>query len=117
MLTPTQPSNARNGADLINARRRLGLTQEELAVALRVSIRTVQDWESNVATSQLENETKDLWKLLNLMDDYVIANEEQNWLKSPNSALRNRTPQELIVEGNLRDLIVEFQRLREGQPI
>jgi DNA-binding XRE family transcriptional regulator len=103
-------------ARLSDARARLGLTQDEMASALKVTTRTLQNWESNIGTSQMESKTKDLWELLGLMDDYVVAREETKWLTTPNPRFRNKKPVELIVEGKLRDLIVEFQRLREGQP-
>lgn len=61
--------------------------------------------------------TRDLRELLDLMDDYVVSQREQEWLKAPLPALQNRKPIDLIAEGKLRDLIVEFQRMREGQPL
>lgn len=113
----SEPPHLHGGDKLADARARLGLTQEQMASALNVTTRTLQNWESNIGTSQIERRTRDLWELLELMDDYVVAKEEANWLKTPNSAFRNRKPIELIIEGKLRDLIVEFQRLREGQPL
>lgn len=113
----TDPPHSPRGAKLADARVRLGLTQGQMASALNVTTRTLQNWESNVATSQIERKTRDLWELLELMDDYVIAKEETNWLNTPNRTFRHKKPIELIVEGKLRDLIVEFQRLREGQPL
>lgn len=113
----SEPPHSHGGDKLADARARLGLTQEQMASGLNVTTRTLQNWESNVGTSQMERRTRDLWELLGLMDDYVVAREEANWLKTPNSAFRNKKPIELIVEGKLRDLIVEFQRLREGQPL
>ena len=38
-------------------------------------------------------------------------------LDTPHQTFRNKKPVELIVEGKLRDLIVELHRLREGQPL
>jgi DNA-binding transcriptional regulator YiaG len=111
------PPDGRKGADLLDARKRLRLTQEQMASALNVTTRTLQNWERNTGTSQMERRTKDLWELLELMDDYVVAREEINWLNTPNPAFRNKMPVDLIVEGKIRDLIVEFQRLREGQPL
>ena len=111
------PPYAQGGTKLADARARLGLTQEQMASALNVTTRTLQNWESNIGTSQMERKTKDLWELLSLMDDYVVAKEETNWLNTPNPTFRNKKPIDLIVEGKLRDLIVEFQRLREGQPL
>jgi hypothetical protein len=31
--------------------------------------------------------------------------------------LAGKTPQQLIAEGRIRDLVVKFERLREGQPV
>jgi hypothetical protein len=39
------------------------------------------------------------------------------WLTSPPEAFAGRTPQQLIADGRIRDLVVEFERLREGQPV
>jgi transcriptional regulator with XRE-family HTH domain len=103
--------------DIVAARKRLGLTQEQMANALNVTTRTLQNWESGVGTSQMPKKTQDLRELLGLMDDYVIAPKEREWLETPLPALQNRRPADLICGGKLRDLIVEFERLREGQPI
>jgi DNA-binding transcriptional regulator YiaG len=113
----SDPPFAPGGTKLADARARLGLTQDEMASALNVTTRTLQNWERSIGTSQMERKTKDLWELLGLMDDYVVAKEEGTWLSTPRPAFRNRSPAELIVDGKLRDLIVEFQRLREGQPL
>lgn len=93
------------------------MTQDEMAAALNITTRTLQNWESNIGTSQTKRKTKDLWKLVGLMDGYIVAKEETNWLSTPHPAFRNKRPADLIVEGKLRDLIAEFQRLREGQPL
>ena len=103
--------------DVVGARRRLGLTQEQMAHALNVTTRTLQNWQKNLGTSQLPRKTKDLRELLGLMDDYVASSKEGDWLNSPLSALHGRRPIDLIAEGKLRDLIVEFQRMRDGQPV
>jgi hypothetical protein len=49
------------------------------------------------------------------MDDYVVAPKEEEWLSSPLPAFGGQTPRGLT-KGRIRDLIVEFDRLREGQP-
>jgi DNA-binding transcriptional regulator YiaG len=113
----SNPPYSRQGTNLLDARKRLGLTQEQMASALNVTTRTLQNWEQSIGTSQMERKTRDLWELLELMDDYVVAREEKGWLSTPNSAFKGKSPLNLIIEGKIRDLIVEFQRLREGQPL
>lgn len=103
--------------DIVEVRKRLGLTQDQMAACLNVTTRTLQNWEKNVGTSQLRRKTRDLRELLSMMDDYVAASEEKEWLKTPLPVIRGRKPIELIREGKLRDLVVEFHRMREGQPV
>jgi DNA-binding transcriptional regulator YiaG len=103
--------------DIGEVRKRLGLTQEQMASSLNVTTRTLQNWEKSVGTSQMKRKTRDLRELLELMDDYVVASEERGWLETALEALRNRKPIDLIREGKVRDLIVEFHRMREGQPV
>ena len=98
-------------------RTRLGLTQEQMASSLRVATRTLKKWEKNVETNQRKIKTNDLRELLELMDEYLVAAKEKNWLETPLPALSGRKPLDLIREGKLRDLIVEFHRMREGQPV
>jgi transcriptional regulator with XRE-family HTH domain len=109
--------DAGEGLNLPLARMRLGLSQEQMAKALNVVPRTIQNWESGVGTSLMARKTQDLKELLQLMDEFVIAPKEQEWLQSALPALRNQTPVQAIVQGKMRDIIVELLRLREGQPV
>ena len=59
--------------ELQNARRRLGLSQEQLANALNVTARTLQNWEAGKGTSQMHKKTRDLRELL-------IASMTTSWL-------------------------------------
>jgi uncharacterized protein (DUF2384 family) len=77
----------------------------------------LQSWEKGIGTSQLKRKMRDLTELMTLMDEYVSAPREQEWLSTPQQALQNKTPRELIAKGRVRDLIVEFLRMREGQPV
>lgn len=102
---------------LLETRERLGLSQVQMASALNVAVRTLQNWEAGKGTGQMSKKMRDLRDLLSRMDDYVIAPKEKEWLRSPLAAFGGRTPQELIAEGRIRDLVIEFDRLREGQPV
>jgi transcriptional regulator with XRE-family HTH domain len=102
---------------LFKARQRLGLNQGQLANSLNVTARTLQNWEAGKGTSQMSKRTRDLRELLSRMDDYAAAPSEKERLSTPHEAFAGRTPQKLISEGRIRDLVVEFDRLREGQPI
>jgi transcriptional regulator with XRE-family HTH domain len=113
---PADETLDEGGKELVKLRKRLGLIQDEMAEALGVTPRTLQNWEKGVGTSQLKRKMRDLVELTSLMDDYVSAPRETEWLSTPLAALQHKTPKELIASGRARDLIVEFLRLREGQP-
>ena len=117
------PTRARRDGDrsndfaLFEARQRLGLSQGQLAKALNVTARTLQNWEAGKGTGQLAKRTRDLRELLSRMDDYVVAPNEKEWLSSPLEAFAGRSPRQLVTEGRIRDLVIEFERLRGGQPV
>ena len=102
---------------LLEARQRLGLSQGQLAKALNLTARTLQNWEAGKGTSQMVKRTRDLRELLSRMDDYVVAPTEKGWLSTPLEAFAGRSPRQLITEGRIRDLVIEFDRMREGQPV
>jgi hypothetical protein len=47
----------------------------------------------------------------------LIAPKEQDWLNTSLAAIQNRTSIQVIANGKMRDLIIEFLRLAEGQPV
>jgi DNA-binding transcriptional regulator YiaG len=85
MLQPKMDEDSRR-FDIVDVRKRLGLTQEQMASSLNVTTRTLQNWEKNIGTSQLKRKTGDLRELLALMDDYVVASQEKEWLETPREA-------------------------------
>jgi len=93
------------------------LSQDQLANALNVPVRTLQNWEVGKGVSQMAKKTGVLRDLLSRMDDYVVAPQEKEWLSSSLEAFGGRTPHQFIVEGRIRDIVIEFDRLREGQPV
>jgi Helix-turn-helix len=92
--------DARDEFELTLARKRLGLTQEQMAKALDVAPPRIQDWEGWVRTSQMAKKIRDLKEPLQLMDDIVIAPKELEWLHTPPPAIRNQTPIHAIIRSD-----------------
>jgi transcriptional regulator with XRE-family HTH domain len=100
---------------LAELREELVLTQVDLASALDVTTRTVQNWEKHGSGS--ERALRDFKELHDLLSKYIGGHEIAAWMDSPNDAFQKRTPRELIREGKTRDLILEFHRLQTGEPL
>jgi DNA-binding transcriptional regulator YiaG len=97
-------------------REHFGLTQTELAHALGVSLRTVQNWErSGVARSP--RQLRDLEELWTILKESIKASDIPAWLRSESDSFAGQRPIELLKEGKSRDIIVEFRRLQEGEPV
>lgn len=93
----------------------LDLTQVDLAAALDVTPRTVQNWEKQGRVP--ERRFRDLKELHGLLSKYIGSGQVASWMDSPNEAFQKRTPRELIREGKTRDLILEFGRFETGEPL
>jgi DNA-binding transcriptional regulator YiaG len=93
----------------------LGLTQVDVASALDVTARTVQNWESRGRAS--ERKYRDLKQLHTLIQRNVENADIDKWMDTPNETFEKHTPRELIREGKTRDLILEFERLETGEPL
>jgi hypothetical protein len=84
-------------------RERLGLSQDQLTRSLNTADQTAQRPDSRGKTGRISNNAQDLRELLSRMDDYVLASEEKKWLLSRLDATGERSPRELIAEGQARD--------------
>jgi len=96
-------------------REHFGLTQTELAQALGLSLRTVQNWE-RAGEAGKTRQLRDLEELWTILEDSVQASDIPVWLRSKNDAFGGNRPIELLKEGKTRDIIVEFRRLQAGEP-
>ena len=102
--------------DVEALRAALGLTQAQLASAIGVSERTVQNWEAGRVSPQAERRVRDLVELKEMLDRYVAPDAMQQWLISPNDASAGDAPRDWIIEGRARDLLWEFRRMQVGEP-
>ena len=120
VLGHSQSSSPGNGnASSANRARQLrqhfGLTQTELAHALGVSLRTVQNWErAGVAGSP--RQLRDLEELWTILKESIKGSDIPAWLRSERDAFAGQRPIEMLKEGKSRDIIVEFRRLQPGEP-
>jgi DNA-binding transcriptional regulator YiaG len=98
-------------------RRAFGLTQAQLATAIGVAERTVQNWEGGRASPRAERRLRDLVELNEALERYLPPDQRQTWLISPNDAFAGDAPRDWIVEGRARDLLWEFRRMQVGEPM
>ncbi len=96
-------------------RKYLDLTQADVADAVGVTHRTVQNWEARKQVPS--RKLRDLHELSKLLPDYMDKSQIAEWMHSPNEAFGGLTPRQLIQEGKTRDIIVEFRRMQVGEPV
>ena len=97
-------------------REHFGLTQTELAHALGVSLRTVQNWE-RVGVAGSPRQLRDLEELWTILKESIKGSDIPAWLlRSESDAFAGQRPLELLKEGKARDIIVQFRRLQAGEP-
>ena len=102
--------------DVEGIRTTLGLTQAQMATAIGVSERTVQNWEAGRLSPQTAKRLRDLVELKDVLDGYFARDVLQRWLISPNDVCGGVAPQDWITEGRARDLLWEFRRMQTGEP-
>jgi transcriptional regulator with XRE-family HTH domain len=97
-------------------REQFGLTQTELAHALGISLRTVQNWE-RAGVSGRPRQLRDLEELWTILKESIKGSDIPAWLRSESDAFARQRPIALLKEGKARDIIVEFRRLQAGEPV
>ena len=111
------PSRAAAGSvDIERLRATLGITQAQLASAVGVSERTVQNWEAGRVSSQAERRVRDLIELKETLTRYIPADSLQQWLISANESFAGDAPRDWIIDGRARDVLWEFRRIQVGEP-
>jgi DNA-binding XRE family transcriptional regulator len=94
-------------------REHFGLTQTELAHALGVSLRTVQNWERTGVAGR-PRQLRDLEEVWIILKESIKGSDIPAWLRSESEAFAGQRPIELLKEGKARDIIVEFRCLQAG---
>ena len=120
VLQYSKSTARKNGASPSGVRTRqlrehFGLTQTELAHAVGVSLRTVQNWEK-AGTATKPRQRRDLEELWTILRESMGSSDIPEWLRSTNDAFSGQTPIDLLKDGKTRDIIVEFRRLQAGEP-
>lgn len=96
-------------------RKELELTQADVANAISVSARTIQNWEAKGHTPV--RKLRDLQELRELVQGYIEKGVISKWMDAPSEAFHGLTPRELIRQGKVRDLILELRRMQTGEPL
>ena len=97
-------------------RERFGLTQTELAQAIGVSLRTVQNWE-HAGHAGKPRQLRDLEELWTILKGAIKGSDIPGWLRSENDVFSGQRPIQLLKDGKARDIIIEFRRLQAGEPV
>lgn len=113
----TQRHAGGGGVDTDRLRTSLGLTQAQLASAIGVSERTVQNWEAGRVSPQAVRRVRDLVELKETLSGYIAPDALPQWLISPNEAFAGGAPRDWIIEGRARDVLWEFRRMQVGEPV
>ena len=103
-------------ADVSTLRRDLGLTQEQMASAVGVSPRTVQNWELGKPSPRTARRLQDLFELREVLKEYLPFDQLGQWLSSANDSFEGSSPVNWILAGRARDVLLGFRRLQTGEP-
>jgi len=120
VLQHSRSSAQENGTASSSSRTRqlrehFGVTQTELAHALGISLRTVQNWERAGVVGR-PRQLRDLEELWAILKKSIRGADIPAWLRSENESFGGERPVDLLKEGKARDIIVEFRRLQSGEP-
>jgi DNA-binding transcriptional regulator YiaG len=104
------------GSQVAQLREKLDLTQEQMAQAVGVTGRTIQNWESQGPSAQAERRLRDLVELWETLHRYFRPEDIPTWLNAENDAFGS-PPLKLVVAGRARDVLIEFRRMQSGEPM
>lgn len=110
-----QRDAAAAGNQARDLRQHFGLTQTELAHAVGISLRTVQNWERQGAAAR-PRQLRDIEELWTILKGSMKDTDIPYWLRSKSDAFAGQRPIDLLKDGKARDIIVEFRRLQAGEP-
>lgn len=84
--------------EIYGLRAKFGCSQEMMGHIIGVSARTIARWENdeNNPSHLAMQKVKELQLVLDKMDGVIKEGKENVWLNTPNEALDNRTPLEII---------------------
>jgi len=108
LVGETRPNRTRQ------LREHFGLTQTELARAIGVSLRTVQNRE-RTGTAGSPRQLRDLDELATVLKESIKDSNIPASLRSEKHAFAEQLSIELLKEGKARDVIGEFRCLQAGE--
>lgn len=93
-----------------------GITQSELAKAVGTGARSVQNWASgqNAPRGQSAKRLLDLHSIVDFLSDSYTPEGVDIWLHSRNRNLDMRRPIDLLIDGNLEQVLDEAKWVAGG---
>ena len=101
-----------------NLRVAFGFSQEDMGHMVGVTGKTITRWEKNENKLQLlaRQRIAELEDLSKKMDGIIKKEKKNEWLKTPNAALNNKTPLYVIEEGSagIQEVVRLLGRIKWG---
>lgn len=93
-----------------------GITQQQLAAAVGVTVRSVQNWTQGTGSPRGTRMTRllDIRHLIEILGDAYTDEGIEIWLNSRNRNLDHQRPVDLLQEGRFDEVLAEARRLTGG---